>query len=152
MNFEGKEKLMREKLDPYSLILVRDLSKLELKLSNVSESNDKRKQLADIVEIQKGKIKHINNLKTYLDKILDLTEFIKDESLSPEQMKAFSQKREELRATFTKEVNLELNTWLIRNTPPYRKSPSFFPKHVKIGIAIIIGFSLIFMILFFLTE
>ena len=114
MKDEEKEKLMRENLEPYSLILVHDLHTLESEIER-EDDQKRRKHLTEQIKEQERKVAHINNVKTYLDRILDFTEFLKDKSLTKEKIEFFSKERESLHNQMTKEINTELNRWLIRN-------------------------------------
>jgi len=114
MKDEEKEKLMRENLEPYSLILVYDLHTLESEIER-EDTQIRRKHLTEQIKEQERKVAHINNVKTYLDRILDFTEFLKDKSLTKEKIEFFSTKRESLRNQMTLEINTELNRWLVRN-------------------------------------
>ncbi|KKM95609.1 hypothetical protein LCGC14_1186440 [marine sediment metagenome] len=114
MKDEVKEKLMRENLEPYSLILIHGLHTLESEIERENDQNQRR-HLTEQIKEQERKVAHINNVKTYLDRILDFTEFLKDKSLTKEKIEFFSAKRESLRNQMTKEINTELNRWLIRD-------------------------------------
>ena len=151
MSFEEKEKLMRENLDPYSLILLKGLTCLERKLAD-EQDNIRKKTLSEQIKIQKRKISHIYNLKTFLDRILDLSEFIKDSSLNPERKEQFCQKREFLRASMTKEVNIELNMWAKRNRAHPSEFPPLLPKSIKLWFFIFVSLTFLLIILPFLVN
>ena len=114
MKNEKKEKLMRENLEPYSLILIHGLHTLENEIER-EDDQKQRRHLTEQIKEQERKVAHIDNVKTYLDRILDLTEFLKDKSLAKKKIEFFSKERESLRNQMTKEINTELNHWLIRN-------------------------------------